>query len=125
MKVKFNSSFLWVFIHVLFICLIIFICCFKYISFKRKYEIKVRKPLIKYKVLNIIKHKKLDDGTISTIFKVQINDHQYEMITTSAHNNIIFKHLENCKDCKEKYPFSFSTFDGLDSKMYDSFKKLK
>ena len=115
---------------IIYLCLtgiVIFTICFK-TNYNDKHKIK--KSLIKYTVLDVIKHKQFEDGTSSTSFKVQIDDHQYLMIINTAYANIIFKHLDNCSYCKQQNlieynHFSFSTLDGFNTNLQNKLTLIK
>lgn len=84
---------------------------------------------IRYRVVDVINHKKPGEHE-ATYYKVLINNHDYTKVETTMHNNIIFKHNDDCAHCKKRginrrTRDSFSTKDGTTIEMHEKLNKMK
>lgn len=85
--------------------------------------------VIRYKVLDVLDVKQPGEHQ-ATYYKVLINDHEYIKIETTMHNNIIFKHDENCAHCKQHNTEVhrheiFTTGDGTTVEIREKVERMK
>lgn len=122
-----KTKLLWCFIYFLILAGIFFIVFFKVYPTNDQ----INRQLILYKIVDVIKYNEFEDGKISIHFKVKINEHDFEMITSSSYNNISYRHLnDDCQYCKvhkiTKYNgFCFSTLDGLSTEIQQRINNIK
>lgn len=86
-------------------------------------------PPVDYQVVFVIGYKE-NDNVKSNYYHVRIDKHEYIMCKNNVFESTLYKHHPKCKYCTSnnttKYnTFSFSTLDGLDSKMLNTNKKLE
>ena len=87
------------------------------------------KPLLEYKVVDVIGIKKHDSHSV-IYYAVKINGHEFTMTTNTQHDNVTFKHYQNCWYCKKHNitkhnNFCFSTLDGLTVDLQNKLKRME
>ena len=87
------------------------------------------KPLLEYKVVDVIGIKKHDSHSV-TYYAVKINGHEFTMTVSTLHDNVTFKHYRNCWYCKKHNitkhnNFCFSTLDGLTTDLQNKLKRME
>ena len=84
---------------------------------------KIKAP-VKFKVIDVLEYKKINDKTRLKKILVQLNEHMYVMIQRSNDDNVVFEHYDECNYCfnqgiKDYRNFSFSIYDNLDTKLME------
>lgn len=84
---------------------------------------------VDFQVLDVIDCHKVDNQ-ITTARRVQINEHEFIMTTSSGSENVSFKHHPECRYCMRhntlKYAgYCFTILDGFNCTLMEKLNKLK